>query len=156
VKAGSQTDTQRIVVQTVSPVTTESSQTTSVSGISANLAKIDNILRYATTELDALYTSGEIDKSETTARKTILLNAFAMARFPWMSSKTITYYTGSGYYKSNVVYFGTPYTQKSAQRTYTVDWRSARGGFTKTAATPTTPPTSPASATRQRLSPSYR
>ena len=129
VKAGGKTDTLRVVVQKNAPVTDEPSQKTSVSGISANLAKIDNILRYATTELDALNDAGEIDKTETLARKTILLNAFQMARFPWMSSKTITYYTGSGHYTSNVVYFGIPYTQKN--RTYNVDKLLSAGAFKK-------------------------
>jgi hypothetical protein len=103
---------------------------TSVAGINSNLAKLDDILRYATTQLDALYVSGDIDKAEMNERKTILLNAFKMARFPWMSSKTITYYTGSGYYRSNVVYFGTPYTQ--THRTYNVERLLDVGAFTKT------------------------
>ncbi len=129
VKAGSKTDTLRIVVQKATPVTEEPSQVTSVSGINGNLSKLDDILRYATTQLDALYVSGAIDKDETTARKTILLNAFKMARFPWMSSKTISYYSGSGYYRSNVVYFGIPYTQKN--RTYNVEKLLSAGAFTK-------------------------
>lgn len=119
VKAGAKTDTLRVVVQKVTPVTEEPSQVTSVAGINANLAKIDDILRYATTQLDALYVSGAIDKDEMNERKTTLLNAFKMARFAWMSPKTITYYTGSGYYRSNVVYFGTPYTQTN--RNYTAE-----------------------------------
>lgn len=119
VKAGSKTDTIRVVVQKATAVTEEPSQVTSVAGINANLAKIDDILRYATTQLDALYVSGAIDKDEMLERKTTLLNAFKMARFPWMSPKTIPYYTGSGYYRSNVVYFGAPYTQTN--RNYTVD-----------------------------------
>ena len=102
---------------------------TSVSGINANLAKLDDILRYATTQLDALYVSDAIDKTEMNQRKTILLNAFKMARFPWMSSKTITYYTGSGSYRSNVVYFGTPYTQKN--RTYNIEKLLSVGAFIK-------------------------
>ncbi len=119
-KAGDKTDTLRVVVQKSSPVTTEPSQKTSVSGINANLAKIDNIQRYATTELDALYTSGVIDKSEALERKTIILNAFMMARFPWMSSKSIGYYSSNGKsYSANTVYFGIPYTQKTTKRTYT-------------------------------------
>ena len=119
VKAGAKTDTIRVVVQKATAVTEEPSQVTSVAGINANLAKIDNILRYATTQLDALYVSGAIDKDEMNERKTTLLNAFKMARFPWMSPKTVPYYTGSGYYRSGVVYFGTPYTQTN--RNYTVD-----------------------------------
>ena len=119
VKAGSKTDTIRVVVQKATAVTEEPSQVTSVAGINANLAKIDDILRYATTQLDALYVSGAIDKDEMLERKTTLLNAFKMARFPWMSPKTIPYYTGSGYYRSTVVYFGAPYTQTN--RNYTVD-----------------------------------
>ena len=128
-KAGGKTDTLRVVVQKNAPVTVEPSQKTSVAGISANLAKIDDILRYAVTELDALNDAGEIDKNETLARKTILLNAFQMARFPWKSDKTITYYTGSGSYDSNVVYFGIPYTQKN--RTFNVDRLLSAGAFAK-------------------------
>ena len=129
VKAGAKTDTLRVVVQKATPVTEESSQVTSVAGINENLAKIDDILRYATNQLDALYVSGEISKDETTERKTILLNAFKMARFPWMSSSTITYYTGSGYFRKNVVYFGIPYTQKN--RTFNVEKLLATGLYAK-------------------------
>ena len=129
VKAGAKTDTLRLVVQRPTAVTEEPSQVTSVAGINANLAKLDDILRYATSQLDGLYVSGAIDKTEMNERKTTLLNAFKMARFPWMSSKTITYYTGSGSYRSNVVYFGTPYTQKN--RTYNVDRLLDAGAFTK-------------------------
>ncbi len=129
VKAGAKTDTLRVVVQKVTPVTEEPSQVTSVGGINANLSKLDDILRYATMQLDALYVSGAIDKDETTQRKTILLNAFKMARFPWMSSSTISYYSGSGYYRSNVVYFGIPYTQRN--RTYNVEKLLSAGAFRK-------------------------
>jgi len=129
VKAGAKTDTLRVVVQKATPVTEEPSQVTSVGGINENLSKLDDILRYATTQLDALYVSGAIDKDETTQRKTILLNSFKMARFPWMSSKTISYYSGSGYYRSNVVYFGIPYTQRN--RTYNVEKLLSAGAFKK-------------------------
>jgi uncharacterized protein YjdB len=111
--AGGKTDTLRVVVLSASPVDDEPAQITSVAGISGNLAKIDAIMRYATTELDALYVSGAIGKTELNARKTIVLNAFKMARFPWMSSTTIGYWSGSGSYQRNVVYFGTPYTQRN-------------------------------------------
>jgi uncharacterized protein YjdB len=130
VKAGAKTDTLRLVVQKPTAVTEEPSQVTSVAGINANLAKLDDILRYATSQLDVLYASNEIEKDEMNERKTILLNAFKMARFPWMSSKTITYYTGSGSYRSNVVYFGTPYTQKN--RTYNIERLLTAGAFTPT------------------------
>ena len=130
VKAGAKTDTLRVVVQKPTAVTEEPSQVTSVAGINANLAKLDDILRYATSQLDVLYASGTIEKDEMNERKTILLNAFKMARFPWMSSKTITYYTGSGYYRSNVVYFGTPYTQTN--RTYNIERLLTAGAFTST------------------------
>jgi uncharacterized protein YjdB len=130
VKAGAKTDTLRLVVQKPTAVVEEPSQVTSVAGINANLAKLDDILRYATTQLDALYVSGEIEKGEMSERKTTLLNAFKMARFPWMSDKAITYYTGSGSYKSNVVYFGVPYTQKN--RTYNIERLLDVGAFTKT------------------------
>jgi|GEM_PF-1618092 len=129
VKAGAKTDTLRVVVQKATPVTDEPSQVTSVGGINENLSKIDDILRYATNQLDALYVSGELSKDEINARKTILLNAFKMARFPWMSSTTIPYYTGSGYFRSNVVYFGIPYTQKN--RTFNVEKLMATGMYRK-------------------------
>jgi uncharacterized protein YjdB len=129
VKAGTKTDTLRVVVKKATPVIEEPSQVTSVGGINENLSKLDDILRYATTQLDALYVSGAIDKDETTQRKTILLNAFKMARIPWMSSKTISYYSGSGYYRNNVVYFGIPYTQRN--RTYNVEKLLSAGAFRK-------------------------
>ncbi len=58
-----------------------------------------------------MYVSGSISKSETNARKTIVANAFKMARFPWLTAKGVTYWSGGSTYRTNVVYFGIPYTQ---------------------------------------------
>lgn len=125
--AGGKSTQQRVVVLDETPVTDLPSQITSAAGINGNFARIDDILRYATAQLDALEVSGAIRSSEAKSRKTILLNAFRMARFPWMSPKTVVYWSGGSRYQKNVVYFGLPYTQ--ANRTYNVSKSLRAGAF---------------------------
>ena len=102
---------QRVVVMDATPVTELPAQVTNVDGISLNLAKIDAVQRYAVEQVDALRAAGVIDKSETDARKLIIVRAFHMARFPWMSERNVRYWSGDSLYQQNVVYYGIPYTQ---------------------------------------------
>jgi hypothetical protein len=119
---------QRIVVLEDNPVTELPSQITSTSGISGNFAKLDAVLGCATDGVDALKATGAITSSEAAKRKAILLNAFRMARFPWMSGRTVKYWNGNYWYLANVVYYGIPYTQRN--RTYNVS-RSLKSGLYK-------------------------
>jgi hypothetical protein len=125
--AGGKSAQQRIVVLDARPVSEVPPQVTSVAAINGNLAKIDAIMRYATVEVDALRASGAIQEAEANARKRILVNAFRMARFPWMSAKPVTYWSGTARYTANVVYYGLPYTQRN--RTYNVNKSLKAGAF---------------------------
>lgn len=118
---------QRIVVLEDRPVIELPSQITSAAGISGNLAKLDAILGCATGEVDALKATGAISSGEAGKRKEILLNAFRMARFPWMSGKAVKYWSGSYWYLANVVYYGLPYTQRN--RTFNVSRSLKSGAF---------------------------
>ena len=102
---------QRVVVMDAAPVTELPAQVTSADGISLNLAKIDAVQRYAVEQVDALRAAGVIPKSEADARKLIIVWAFRMARFPWMSARNVRYWSGDSLYQKNVVYYGIPYTQ---------------------------------------------
>ena len=125
--AGGKSATQRVVVLDETPVQVVPAQITSPDGIHENLAKIDDVLRYATQQVSALQVTGEISSAEATARKTILLNAFRMARFPWLSARTVAYWQGSARYQKNVVYYGLPYTQTN--RNYNVAKSLSAGAF---------------------------
>lgn len=127
--AGGKSATQRVVVLDDTPVQTIPAQITAVDRINENLAKIDDVLRYATAQVDALRVSGEISSAEATARKTILLNAFRMARFPWLTTRTVAYWQGGTRYRKNVVYYGLPYTQTN--RKYNVARSLNAGAFKK-------------------------
>lgn len=111
--AGRKSANQRVVVMDAAPVTDLPAQVTTIDGISQNLAKIDAVKNYAIQQVEALYASGAISKSEADARKKIITWAFSMARFPWMSDREVRYWSGSSRYQKNVVYYGIPYTQKS-------------------------------------------
>jgi uncharacterized protein YjdB len=124
---GGKSAAQRVVVLDETPVQVVPAQITSVDGISENLSKIDDVLRYATAQISALQVTGEISSAEATARKTILLNAFRMARFPWLSTRTVAYWQGSARYRKNVVYYGLPYTQTN--RRYNVSKSVKAGAF---------------------------
>jgi hypothetical protein len=118
---------QRVVVLEDRPVSELPSQITSVAMIDENLERMDDVLRCATDEVDRLRASGAISKSETDKRKVILLNAFRMARFPWMSGRAVKYWSGNYWYQANVVYYGLPYTQ--LKRTFNVARALRIGAF---------------------------
>ena len=97
--AGGKSAQQRIAVLDARPVSEVPLQITAVSGIEENLARIDDVMRYATVEVDALRASDAIGQAEANARKVIILNAFRMARFPWLSEKYVTYWSGGARYR---------------------------------------------------------
>ena len=125
--AGDKSAQQRVVVLGERPVSEVPPQVTSVAGIGENLSKIDDVMRCATVEVDALRVSGAIGEPEANARKIIIVNAFRMARFPWMSAKPVTYWSGGARYTPNVVYYGLPYTQRN--RTFNVNKVLKVGAF---------------------------
>ena len=115
---GGLTDNIEITVLEDRRTTETPALTTAVSGIPSNLAKIDAIRVSAYGELESLVAKREISSSEKAQRKNILNDAFAMYRFPWMTSRPIRYWNGDYYYTPGKVYYGVPYTQ--TKRTYNV------------------------------------
>lgn len=108
-EAGGFSAHQRVVVLDASPVSTLPSQVThpNSTAIRENLAKIEEIKEFAKDEIDRL----SVSSSEKTSRRKTIDNAFRMASFPWVSKKSVKYWSGSTRYVANAVYFGIPYTQ---------------------------------------------
>ncbi|NLG24630.1 MAG: hypothetical protein GX558_04695 [Clostridiales bacterium] len=88
-----------------------------VSGITANVAKIEAIRRSAVTEVAKLDAGSVITGSEASDRTAVINRAFRMLNFPWMTATAQNYWsTSSVKYVPGAVYYGMPYTQKN--RTY--------------------------------------
>ena len=94
-------------------------RTTSVSGISANLAKIDAIRVSAIEQINLLQSGGVISSSDAAKREKIVNNAFKDYAFPWMTLKKQKYWKaansegGAKDFKTNRVYYGIPYISGS-------------------------------------------
>lgn len=91
-------------------------RTTGISGISANMAKIEAIRRSAKSQINILVRAGEITSAEGEKRKDIIDRAFEMQAFPWMVEKKQDYWNLSLNYKAYLpgkVYYGLPYIQHS-------------------------------------------
>lgn len=103
-------------------------RTTTVAGISENLAKIYAIQDSALDVISSLKALGVISQSEASERSSIIRRAIADQAFPWMTTSTQEYWTqkyAEKRYLPGRVYYGLPYTQagangNSANRTYTV------------------------------------
>ena len=94
--------------------TTIPARTTTTSGISANLAKIEAIQRSARNQVDNELRKGNISSSEASARKKIIDRAFEMQAFPWMTKEKQDYWNLRLNHKAYVpgkVYYGLPYIQ---------------------------------------------
>lgn len=106
----------------ISVIQTELTKTTpdvkgDVSGIAANVAKIEAVRRSAVTEVTKLAGSSVITSAEASDRTVVINRAFKMLNFPWMTTTAQNYWsTSSVKYVPDVVYYGMPYTQKN--RTY--------------------------------------
>lgn len=108
-------------------------RTTSISGIKENLAKIDAIRISATNEISSLLARNVITPNDANKRKSAIVNAFSMYRFPWMTEKARSYWnkpTLDNQYQTGVVYFGMPYTQ--TRRTYNLAKALSGKFFTQT------------------------
>ena len=90
----------------------------SAGAVSANLKAIDRIYESAVSELDFLAAAGEITQGEFNKRRAILINAFAMYRFPWYTATRVPYWTseykGKKDFYPDKVYYGLPYIQSGA------------------------------------------
>lgn len=115
---------------------------TNTSQISVNLAKIKAIQDSAIAQINAHYRAGTIDSDTANARKTAVLNAFAMYSFPWMTKTEQPYWraanslNGQKDFQPGRVYYGLPYIQcgKSGNyenRRYNVTKALSAGYYTK-------------------------
>lgn len=97
-------------------------QTSTVSQITENLAKIDAIRLSTNNEINSLIAKKTITEAEGERRKKAIINAFAMYRFPWMTESSQPYWYTSAAdkaYKTGVVYYGMPYIQHGKNGNYT-------------------------------------
>ena len=113
-------------VQSDDYVITIPARTTGISGISANLRKINAIRDCALREIDRLHAGGEISSADANKRKTYINNIFSNYAFPWMTPKKQLYWNaansenGAKDFKPGVVYYGMPYISGSGPyRAYT-------------------------------------
>lgn len=108
-EAGGFSARQRVVVLDAEPVSSLPSQVThpNSTAIRENLEKIEGIKEFAKDEIDRL----SVTSSEKTSRRKTIDSAFRMASFPWVSKRSVKYWSGSSRYVANAVYFGIPYTQ---------------------------------------------
>ncbi|MDO4865614.1 MAG: Ig-like domain-containing protein [Clostridia bacterium] len=96
-------------------------RTTAISGISANLAKIDAIRASAIKQIDALKSGGVISSADADKRRSIVNNAFADYAFPWMTPALQKYWkaanseNGAKDFKPGIVYYGMPYISGSGK-----------------------------------------
>ncbi len=89
-------------------------RTTNISGINANMAKIEAIRKSAVNQVLSLAKNGKITATESDARQEIINRAFEMQAFPWMTKKVQEYWSKAYAYKRylpNTVYYGMPYIQ---------------------------------------------
>jgi len=120
--SGKVTASASFVVMQTTMATTIPARTTDISGISANMARIEAIRRSAVNELMILRESGAITAAEYTDRVESVNRAFEMQAFPWMTT-TIQEYWSTAYaykrYKPGNVYYGLPYIQCGTNGVYT-------------------------------------
>ena len=96
-------------------------RTTAISGISANLAKIDALRASAIKQIDALKSGGVISAADADKRRSIVNNAFADYAFPWMTPALQKYWkaanseNGAKDFKPGIVYYGMPYISGSGK-----------------------------------------
>ena len=90
-------------------------RTTDVSGIPANLEKIDAIRRSALSQIISLAKAGVISYGESISRQKVINAAFEMQSFVWMTPSYQRYWTVKYPEKSYLpgkVYYGLPYIQR--------------------------------------------
>ncbi len=96
-------------------------RTTDISGIEANLKKIDDIRQSALNQITMLAMQGTISPQEAATRRQIIDRAFEMQAFPWMTESTQPYWSSKYAYKKyepGNVYYGLPYIQTAADNSY--------------------------------------
>jgi len=115
-------------------------RTTGISGISANLAKIEAIRKSAINQVLSLAMRGQISGTESAARQAVINRAFEMQAFPWMTKKVQEYWNKAYAYKRylpDTVYYGMPYIQTGpsygyVNRRYNVEKALSEGRYTST------------------------
>ena len=103
-------------------------RTTDVSGIPANLQKIDAIRTSALSQIINLAKAGVISYSESLSRQKVIDEVFKMQAFAWMTPNYQRYWTvkyPEKSYQPGKVYYGLPYIQRGVNngpnRQYNVD-----------------------------------
>ena len=126
-----------VSVQVDDYVLTIPARTTGISGISANIAKINAIRDCALREIDRLYAGSVITKKDANQRKTYINNIFSNYAFPWMTPKKQLYWkaenseNGAKDFKPGVVYYGMPYISGAGSyRLYTAARAVAKNYYT--------------------------
>jgi uncharacterized protein YjdB len=120
-KTGNISTTVTVTVLQTTLTTALPAVTTDITGISANLAKIEALRRSAINEILRLQARSVITASESSARQSIINRAFEMYAFPWMTEVVVRYYSSANPQKNfqpNVVYYGLPYIQHGANQQY--------------------------------------
>ena len=112
---------------------------TGTDGVSANLARIENVKASAFLELENLYARGKISYSVMNSRKTVIANAFSMYAFPWMTKGYQEYWkaenseNGAKDFKPGIVYYGLPYISDYQNRLYNAQKAVSENRYTQAA-----------------------
>lgn len=116
-----------LVVQDEKRILEIPERTTTESGISGNLAKIEAIRKAAIAQVDALRANGAIKSSDASKRKSMINNIFRDYAFPWKTPSLQKYWkkanseNGAKDFKTDRVYYGMPYISGSGtNRIYNV------------------------------------
>lgn len=92
---------------------------TGLSGIEANLSKINAVRNCAINETNSLVAAGKISQTQANNRIKVIRNAFDCLSFPWMTNSTQAYWkkendeNGLKIFRPGVVYYGMPYISQS-------------------------------------------
>lgn len=125
-----------LTVQMENLALTVPARTTSVSGIPANLAKINSIRRSVIAQINALQEGGVISAGDASKRRSIVSNVFEDYAFPWMTPTTQPYWKAANSdggvkdFQPGVVYYGMPYTSGVAKtRQYNFEKALSEGRY---------------------------
>ena len=113
-------------------------QRTTPDGLSANLSQINKIYNSAVKELECDLGMSSMSSSEYSRRKSILKNAFAMYKFPFVVNTRQAYWkaknsnNGKKDFIPGTVYYGLPYTSYASTRKFNEEKAVSQGYYSKT------------------------
>ena len=114
---GGRTATVRVTVLSVEYTTVLPARSSGLADLKGNLARIDAIRESALNAVNVTAKTGAISASEASQRRQIVQRAFAMYRFPWMTTVNQPYWRASASlgglkdFKAGMIYYGLPYIQ---------------------------------------------